>query len=138
MIDKRFDTPRPVRLEVRLPIANVEITTVDATESTVTVSGSERLLEGTRVELDGDLLLVQMQRKLFGGFSHHFSGEDLIVRATVPHGSRVEIVSASGDADLNGTFERLDVKSASGDVRAAGAITGDGTVNTVSGDIRLP
>jgi DUF4097 and DUF4098 domain-containing protein YvlB len=138
MIDKRFTTPQPVRLVVKLPIAAVEITTVDATESTVQVSGSDRMLEGTKVELDGDRLVVEMQRKLFGGFSHHFKGEDLSVRITVPHRSRVELASASGDADLSGMFERLEVKSASGDIRVAGEVSSNSKVQTVSGDIRLP
>jgi DUF4097 and DUF4098 domain-containing protein YvlB len=138
MIDKQFDTPRPIRLEVKLPIADLEISTVDDARSTVTVMGSERMLEGTKIELDGDLLKVEMARKLFGGFSHHFKGEDFKVRVRVPHGSRVEVATASGDADLNGTFDRLDIKSASGNIRVAGEVSNDSKVNTVSGDIRLP
>lgn len=138
MIDQHFETPRPVRLEVRLPAASVAITTADTTESTVTVAGPERALDGTRVELAGDRLRVEMQRKLFGGFALHFKADELHVTVTVPHHSAAEVVSASGDADLNGTFERINLKSASGSFRVAGEVTGDGTINTVSGDIRLP
>ncbi|HVY09725.1 MAG TPA: DUF4097 family beta strand repeat-containing protein [Mycobacteriales bacterium] len=137
MIDKRFETPRPVQLVVKLPLAAVEIVTVDGTESAVTVSGSPRMLDGTRVERDGDRLAVEMQRKLFGGLSHRFDGEELKVTAAVPHGSTVEILTASGDADLNGTFGRLTVKSASGAVRATGVVAGSASINTVSGDVRL-
>jgi DUF4097 and DUF4098 domain-containing protein YvlB len=138
MIDQRFDTPDPVHLQIKLPIASLEVTTVDGGESTVTVMGSERMLEGTKVELSGNRLAVEMQRKLFGGFSQHFKGEDLKVRVTVPHHSRVDVVSAAGDADLNGTFARLELKTVSGEVRVAGEITGDAIVQTVSGDSRLP
>jgi hypothetical protein len=138
MIDKHFDTELPVRLSIRVPIADVEVTTVDGTKSTVTVTGSDRVLEATRVDLVGDRLIVEMQRKLFGGFSHHFHGEDLKVRATVPHRSRIDIASASGDAVLDGSFERIDAKSASGALFLTGEVLGDAHINTVSGDIRLP
>ena len=47
------------------------------------------------------------------------------------------ILTASGDTDLNGTFGRLTVKSASGAVRATGVVAGSASINTVSGDVRL-
>jgi DUF4097 and DUF4098 domain-containing protein YvlB len=95
------------------------------------------MLDVTTVQLVGDRLVVEMQHKLFG-FGRHFDGAVLKVHASVPHGSRVNIGSASGDANLDGRFERIDAKSASGSVRAAGEVTGDAAVKTVSGDIRLP
>ncbi|HVV75515.1 MAG TPA: DUF4097 family beta strand repeat-containing protein [Mycobacteriales bacterium] len=139
MIDERFHTPAPVRLDVRLPVGgHLEVTTHEAGESTVTVAGTARMLDATKVELLGDRLVIEMQRKLFGGFSHRTNGAELEVRVGIPHGSRVEIATASGDAELNGRFARLDAKSASADVRVSGEIAGDANVKTVSGDSRLP
>ncbi|HVT64739.1 MAG TPA: DUF2807 domain-containing protein [Mycobacteriales bacterium] len=138
MIDQRYDTPRPVQLEVKLPIANVEVSTVDGSESTVTVTGTERMLDLIRVECVGDRLVIDMKHKVFGGWGHRFGAIDVHVTVTVPHRSAVSIASAAGDAFLDGTFERLDAKGASGELHAAGEVLGDVSIKTVSGDIRLP
>ncbi len=133
MAEQRFSTPRPVRLEVKLSIGDVEVATVEGGESTVRLEGSQKLVEATKVELVGDRLVVALQRKAFFGF---FDGS-LHVHARVPHGSSVEIV-ALGAATLDGAFGRLEMSSASGDVRLTGELEGDANVKTVSGDVRLP
>ncbi|HWC33339.1 MAG TPA: DUF4097 family beta strand repeat-containing protein [Mycobacteriales bacterium] len=138
MIDQRYDTPRPILLEVKLPIANIEVSTVDGSESTLTVTGSERMLDLIRAEFAGDRLVVDMRHKVFGGFGQRFGAIDVQVSVTVPHGSRVEIAAAAGDAFLDGSFGQLDTKGASGDVRVAGEVLGDANVKTVSGSLRLP
>lgn len=137
MTEQRFETPRPVRLEVTVPAGDVEVATVDGAESTVTLDGSQKRVDQTNVELVGDRLVVAPQRKTFGTLFGRFDGS-LHVRASVPHGSRVEIVSAAGQATLDGTFAGLEMKSASGDVRVTGELDGDAIVKTVSGSVRLP
>jgi hypothetical protein len=137
MVEQRFATPRTVRLEIKLPFADVRVATIDADESTVTLEGSQKLLDATTVELIGDRLVVELQRKLFSGLFERFDGS-LRVRARVPHGSRVQFVSAAGDATLDGTFAGLEAKSASGRIRVSGEIHGNANVKTVSGDARLP
>ncbi|HVY10762.1 MAG TPA: DUF4097 family beta strand repeat-containing protein [Mycobacteriales bacterium] len=138
MIDKRFATPRPVRLDVKLAIADVEIRTVDGTESSVTITGTERLLDLITVDLVGDRLLIEMKHKIFGGWGQRWGSIDVQVTVTVPHHSEVRIACAAGDAFIDGTLACLDIKGASGQLRATGEIVGDATVKTVSGDIRLP
>jgi DUF4097 and DUF4098 domain-containing protein YvlB len=54
----------------------------------------------------------------------------------VPHHTRVEIVTASGDATLDGTFAGLELRSASGGVRVTGDLEGNAVAKTVSGDVR--
>jgi DUF4097 and DUF4098 domain-containing protein YvlB len=137
MTEQRFATPGTVRLELRVPSANVQITTVDAGESTVTLDGPQRLVDATTVELRGDRLVIEQQRKLFSGFLEHFDGS-LRVRAAVPHGSHVEIVTAAGDATLDGAFAGLDARTAAGNIGVTGEIDGNVTVKTVSGDTRVP
>jgi hypothetical protein len=134
---QRFATPRPVRLEVKIAVAEVDIATVDGDESTVTLEGSPKVLDTTNVELVGDRLVVQQQRKSFTSFFSRFDGS-LHVRAHVPHRSCVEIVTASGSATLDGTFAGLELTSSSGSVLVSGEVDGDTSAKTVSGDVRLP
>lgn len=136
MTEQRFDTPRPVRLEVKVPAADVDVATVDGGESTVTLDGSQKLIDAMKVELVGDRLVVAPQRKMFTGFRGRFDGS-LQVRARVPHHTRVEIVIASGDATFDGTFAGLETKSAAGDIRVTGELEGNAIAQTVSGDVRL-
>jgi DUF4097 and DUF4098 domain-containing protein YvlB len=137
MVEKRFATPRPVRLEVKVAAADVDVETVDGGESTVTLEGSQQLVDATKVELLGDRLVVEPQRKTFTRFFGRFDGS-LQIRARVPHHTRVEIATAAGEATLDGTFAGLETKSASGDVRVTGELDGDASAQTVSGDVRLP
>lgn len=134
---QRFATPRPVRLEIKVPVAEVDVATVDGGESTVALEGSPKLIDTTKVELVGDRLLVQQGRKTFTGLLGRFDGS-LQVRARVPHHSRIEIITAAGSATLDGTFGGLELKSTSGDVRVTGELDGNANARTVSGDVRLP
>jgi len=137
MSEQRFDTPGPVRLEIKVAAGDVEVTSVEGSTSSVTLAGSERLVAAARVRLVGDRLVVEQRRKsLLSMFDR--SGEPLHVLARVPSGSAVEIATASVDATLDGSFAHLEMRSASGDVTAIGELTGDASVESVSGDVRLP
>jgi DUF4097 and DUF4098 domain-containing protein YvlB len=136
MSEQHFATPGPVRLEVKVAAGEVRVATEDCVESVVTLEGSQKLLDATSVELLGDRLVIEERRKNALGLFGRLDGS-LRVRARVPHGSRVEIVTASGDAILDGNLAGLDVKSASGGVRVTGELDGDARVKTVSGDVRL-
>jgi DUF4097 and DUF4098 domain-containing protein YvlB len=136
MKEQRFSTPEPVRLEIKIPLGDVEVETIEGDESSISLSGSQKLVDATTVDLVGDRIVVEHERKLFSGFFERFDGS-LQVHARVPARSRVEIATASGDTTLEGTFARLDANTASGGVRVAGELEGDGRVNTVSGDVRL-
>lgn len=137
MSEQRFDTPRPVQLEVKLAAGDVQVVTADGDQSTVTLDGSQKLVDATRVGLIGDRIVIEQRRRSLIGFFERFD-DSLRVRASVPPGSRIEIVTASGDAKLDGTFGGLQIKAASGDVLVTGELNGDADVETVSGDVRLP
>jgi hypothetical protein len=136
MSDQRFQTPGPVDLDVRVAHGDIEIATADCTESTVSIDGEPKLVDATTVELAGDRLTVAQQRRgLLGGFGRHDG--PLKIRVEVPHHTRVHVVTAAATTRLTGTLDALDLKSASGDLRASGAVEGEAIVKTVSGDVRL-
>src|ERR1700686_297597 len=110
---------------------------VDGTEAIVSLAGAPKLVESTRVQFDGGRLSVGHEHRTFRGLLGRFDGA-LQVHASVPAGSRVEVMTASGDVSLDGSFASLDAKTASGDVRVKGELDGDVSVKTVSGDVRLP
>ncbi len=136
MFVQRFNTPRPVSLELALAGGDIHVTTVDGDESSVTLEGPQRLLDATRVELDGDRLSVKQQRSpllaLFDRVEQY-----LRVEVSIPDHSRVEIATASAETVLAGSFSGLTLRSASGGVRLDGALDGDASVKTVSGRVRL-
>jgi len=142
MGEHRFHTPYPVELEVKTPIGDIDVETIDGEESTIVVEGTERLVELTEVRLDGNRLVVELRGKKpfgitisIGDFS--FGNSTLRVRARVPHSSRTLFATASADIKVRGRVGDLDAKTASGDVVVQGEIEREAAVKTVSGDVRL-
>lgn len=143
--DHRFHTPGPIDVDISVPSGQIVLETVDGEESTVVLEGSERAIENAVVDFDGTRLSVSLRNRGPLGFTIEIgdisfgsgAGGKLNVRATVPHSSRAAINTASADARLRGRFGSLETKSASGDLVVDGAVEGDATVKTVSGDAKL-
>jgi DUF4097 and DUF4098 domain-containing protein YvlB len=134
MSEQTFQTPGPVRLEVRVPAGDLDVSTAEAGESRIVLSGSQKLIDSLSVDLVGDRLVVEQPRRL--GLFGRLGGE-LKVEARIPAGSRVELAHASGDATLDGSFAALEMRTASGDVCLQGEISGAARIRTVSGNVRL-
>jgi hypothetical protein len=142
MAEHRFHTPHPVELEISIPSGDVEIETVDGDESVVWVEGSERLVEETIVELNGNRLAVRLRSKKGFGFTIEIGGfsigaEKLRVRAHVPHSSSAILATASADMTVDGRLGELELRTASGDVLVRGEVERDAKLKTVSGDLRI-
>ena len=136
MSEQSFDTPGPVRVELKLASGEVNITTVDAATSTVMLDGPQKLTETMRVELIGDRLMILAQRKGLAMRLGSF-GDSVGIRVQVPRHSSVDVATASSDVWLDGQFTALSMKSASGDLRANGEIAGNVSFNTASGSAQL-
>jgi DUF4097 and DUF4098 domain-containing protein YvlB len=145
MAEQRFHTPGPVDLDVDIPVGEIHVETIDGDESYVSVTGSEKLVEQTRVQLDGNRLVVELKGKKpfgitisIGDFNFVQSGAHALnVVVQIPHGSDASLKTASADMKLKGRYKTLEVKSASGDVAVTGEVEGDATVKSVSGDVRV-
>ena len=137
MSEQRFNTPSPVRLELKLAAGDVRVLTVDGDESSVTLEGPARAIEQARVELIGDRLVVAEVRKGFMGILAGM-GEPLHARIQIPHRSQVDATTAAADVHLDGTFAAASMTSASGDLEVVGELEGDADIKTASGEVRVP
>jgi hypothetical protein len=143
MAEHRFHTPEPIEIEIKVPVGDVDVETIDGDESLITVEGTEKMLDQLIVEQQGRRIVVELRgKKPFGvtimiGDLTWGSGGRLRVRARVPHGSQALLATAAADMKLRGRVRSLDSKSASGDLVVTGEIERDATVKTVSGDVRL-
>lgn len=137
MTNEQFQTPNPVRLEIKVAAGNIRVETSDGDQSTVALDGPPKLIDAMRVELIGDRLVIEQRHKLSLAGLRQWR-DSIRVDAQVPHHSRVELVTAAADAKLEGTFDGLEAQSASGDVAVTGELTGDAQAKTVSGSVRLP
>jgi DUF4097 and DUF4098 domain-containing protein YvlB len=157
-----FQTAGPLRLDLRLPSGEIEVESIDGDEAIVELDATRdtddvrEVIENARIELrprgEGHELLVDVQRKRFRFFD--FGRGDMVLRVHAPHGTNVELSTASADVRGRGRFGELEadlasgdlefadvagratVKSASGDV-TIDAIGGDASVHTASGDVRI-
>ena len=142
MDEHRFHTPAPVELEIKVPVGDIEVETVDGDETTIVLDGNEKLMEMTEVRQEGDRVVVELRGKKPFGITisigdFNFGGGGLHIRARVPHSSSASVTTASADAKLRGRYASLTAKSASGDLVVDGEIDGDVDLKTVSGDVRM-
>jgi Putative adhesin len=143
MAEHRFHTPDPVELEIKVPVGEIDVETIDGDESLVTVEGSERMLEQTIVEQQGRRIVVELRgKKPFGitiaiGDLSWGSGGRLKIRARVPHASETVLATAAADMKVRGRLLSLETKSASGDLVVIGEVERDAAIKTVSGDVRI-
>jgi DUF4097 and DUF4098 domain-containing protein YvlB len=131
--EQRFTTPNPIRLDIKIPAGDIELTTSDSGQSVVTLDAEQKVLDEMRVEFVGAHLSIEWRRKsLFNGWMHHDNA--LNIRVELPHHSRIKISNVSGETILNGEYGDVDVNTVSGSVRLP-QIVGDVTLKSVSGDL---
>ena len=142
MPERRFHTPEPVELVIKVPSGDIDIETVEGDESVVSLDGDEKLIELTEVRQEGRRIVVELRgKKSFGIFisigDFSFGNSTMRVRVRVPHGSSAVLATASADMKVRGRLQSLEVKSASGDIVVNGEIERDAVLKSVSGDARL-
>jgi DUF4097 and DUF4098 domain-containing protein YvlB len=138
MIERTFQIPLPLELEVSIPSGDIDVTTVDGEESTIVVDADERVLEHVEVRHDGSRILVTMRKVGFSfSLGSLFGDGGIRVRASVPHGASLKTKTASADLEITGRVRALELNTVSGDVRLRGEVEEGAAVKTVSGDVEL-
>jgi DUF4097 and DUF4098 domain-containing protein YvlB len=139
MRTETFTAPGPLRTTVRLTSGSVEIEAVEGSEAAVTVEPlnepARRGLDELRIELIGDELVVDLERRI-GGLTFMLRSPSFRVTIRVPRDSRLAVSTVSADLRARGRFAAAEVKTVSGDVSVED-VSEDATVKSVSGDIRF-
>jgi hypothetical protein len=147
-----FAVDGPVALVVRAPAGTVEVEAADGvTEATVSLEpaddGSAKAVEDTVVELrrggGRPELVVDVQHgfRVGGKRGPRLSivvgrGPSIAIRIRVPSGSSLDAATEASDVIGTGSFDRAEVRTASGDVRLD-TIEGNATIKAVSGDVSV-
>ncbi len=145
MIERTFETPGHVTLDLRIPSGSIELRTIEGAQTHVELDarGSDdavqEFLDDARVELrdtgDGHEVRVVAESRMVFGF-RLFRSLDVRLDVTAPHGASVRVETGSADTRGRGRFGALEVKAGSGDVYFE-ELDGDAAVKTGSGDIQL-
>jgi putative adhesin len=155
MRTESFQTPNPVRLDIRLGAGEVRLEASQTTETTVRLEplrdndASVAAVEEARVEQRGDEILIDVRERRRG-----FRGSEVLVEVRCPEGSSVRGKTGSADVEGHGRFGSADVETGSGDVQFGelseeakvnaasgdvqiGSVGGEGRINTASGDVQV-
>jgi DUF4097 and DUF4098 domain-containing protein YvlB len=137
MRTETFQTPGPVRLDVRLGSGEIRLEASATSETTVTLEplrdndASVAAVEEARVEQRGDEILVDIR-----GPRRLLRGADVLVEISCPDESSVRAKSGSADVEGHGRFGSVEVGTGSGDVQFS-EVSGDAEVNAASGDVQF-
>jgi DUF4097 and DUF4098 domain-containing protein YvlB len=137
MRTETFQTPGPVRLDLRLGAGEIRLESGEASETTVTLEplrdndASISAVEDARVELrGGQEILIDVRDRRRG------RGAEVLVEIRCPDETSVKAKSGSADIEGHGRFGSVEVGTGSGDVQFS-ELSGDAEVNAASGDVQL-
>lgn len=137
MVERTFDTPNGLTLELRIPAGQIRVRAVETGVATVRVDGerADDVIDITSSTLPdgGARVVVEARGKRAFGFLG--LGRDLDITADVPEGTRLTVDSGSADLRTGGTLGAIGFRTGSGDC-TFDEVTGDVTVKAASGDLR--
>jgi len=133
-MERTFETPRPLRLDLRLPSGQIAVEAAETATTDVRLDGPDDLLARATVELRGDELRVDVRDRkgIFGAFGR----DQVALTVRCPAGSSLTARAASADVEASGQLAAAKVQTASGDVRLEQA-AGELSVQTASGDVEV-
>lgn len=135
----RFTTTTPPRLTIQFRAGDISIDTHEGDETTVDLrarsndDAARALVEETLVEQRGENIVVVVPKRSQGLFGN---APELSLAITAPHGTRLNVKTASADLAARGTYGESRVASGSGDVSLE-SLTGEAHLRSGSGDMTV-
>jgi DUF4097 and DUF4098 domain-containing protein YvlB len=134
----RFSTPTPPRLTIEFRAGTMTVHTDDVQDTVVELTGSsdpetQAQIADTVIDQRGDDVLVVVPKRSAGLFG---SQPELRLDVTAPHGTRLNVKTASADLNARGRYGESRVTSGSGDVSVE-HLTGSAQVRSGSGDVHV-
>lgn len=139
-----FPTDSPVEVDLRVAAGRCDVSAEDGLETITVVvepmapanERSGQAADETTVELNGTQLLIKTPDTSGMGWLFGRRTPRLHITARIPAESRLDSKQASADLTCTGRLSALNVGSASGNVHVE-HVTGDASIDTASGDVRL-
>lgn len=135
-----FQTPGPVRLDLRLPEGDIDVETSPTQETVVELTGlpEDELAEIARIEMHERSGTYEVRAEVDDrhGFGRFWKSRELRLTVRAPKVSDVRVRSGSADVRGRGVFGTLRAETGSGDI-SFDDVTGDADVKSGSGDVRL-
>ena len=139
MRTENFETPGPVRLDLRLGAGEIRLASGESGTTTVTLEplrdneATAQAIADARIELrkraEGHEVVVDVRDK-------RFRRAEVLVEVRCPDDAGVRAKTGSAGVEGSGRFGSIDVQTGSGDVQF-GELSGDAKVNAASGDVEL-
>jgi DUF4097 and DUF4098 domain-containing protein YvlB len=132
------------RLRVRNPSGDVRIETADTQETTVELTplndsdATRHSIENATIRARGDEVLIELEGRSWSISIGNWgiTSPKVSVRVTCPHGTDVEVETASADVKVHGTVGDARLRTASGDLNVE-RVDGSLELKTASGDARV-
>ncbi|MFZ9857825.1 MAG: DUF4097 family beta strand repeat-containing protein [Roseiflexaceae bacterium] len=134
---EEYPAMMPLRVHIKGLSGDIEVRTESVEHAIVELetTGDEQTLSGVRVSYTAETgeLHVDTKPRLMGGIL--IQRHDVDIALVIPLGSDIQVSTASGDIELEGTYGSVSVNSASGDIKVDDCVMEQFEVSVASGDI---
>jgi hypothetical protein len=134
---EEYPTTTPLRVHVKGLSGDIEVRTEAVGRAIVELqsTGDEQTLSGVRVAYTAETgeLHIDIKPGFMGGILIH--RHDVDIALVIPPGSDIQVSTASGDIELEGTYGSVHVNSASGDIKVDDCVMERFEVSVASGDV---
>jgi hypothetical protein len=134
---EEYPAMTPLRVHVKGLSGDVEVRTESVGRAIVELetTGDDQILSGVRVSytVETGELHVDTKPGFMGGIL--IQRHDVDIALVIPLGSDIQISTASGDIELEGTYGAVSLNSASGDIKVDDCVMERFEVSVASGDV---
>jgi hypothetical protein len=134
---EEYPATTPLRVHVKGLSGDIQVRTETTGRAIVELesTGDEQTLSGVRVVYTAETgeLHIDAKLRFMGGIL--IQRHDVDIELVIPIGSDIQLSTASGDIELEGTYGLVSINSASGDIKVDDCVMERFEVSVASGDV---